>query len=254
MKKNNNPIIVYWSPYYPVHQVVSDWSFLYPSPKTLFSDLYKNKEKENTGSSFFTCPALANKTKKMLVFKSAMNTSHEYDFTDNKEFLNPMTDHYIQLQKRRQASVDFGSSVSYSLEYMFFAEESLEAYFTPPMFHEPKYTKYGAVIPGQYNIGSWFRPYNFEVQLWKNKGEIHIEEDEPLFYVEFQTDRPILLKRFNITERMFLYSNANAGSASLFGLGESLSKRYKRFKDVGYREKILTEIKQNLIDEEPYKF
>jgi hypothetical protein len=252
--KNNNPIVVYWSPYYPVNQMANDWSFLYPNPKTLFSELYKDKQKENIGRSFFTCPAFASKTKKMLVLRNATNSSHEYDFTNNQEYLKPIGDLGIELRKLRQASVEFGSTLSYSLNYMFFAEESLEAYFTPPMFHEPKYTKYGTAIPGQFNIGNWFRPYNFEIQLWKEKGEVHLKENEPLFYVEFQTDRPVILKRFNITERLFVYSSANSGSASIFGLGESLSKRYKRFKDVGYREKILTEIKKNLIDEEPYKF
>ena len=64
----------------------------------------------------------------------------------------------------------------------------------------------------------------------------------------------IILKRFNITEKLFLYANANAASSSIFGLGDSLLKRYERFKNVGYREKILTEIKKNLVDEEPYKF
>ena len=38
MKKNNNPITIYWSPYYPITQMMSDWSFLYPKPKTLFSE------------------------------------------------------------------------------------------------------------------------------------------------------------------------------------------------------------------------
>jgi hypothetical protein len=254
MKKNNNPIIVYWTPYYPMHQVVSDWTFLYPKPKSLFSELYKNKQKENVGGSFFTCPALSNKIKKILVIRGATNTSYEYDFTDNKEYLNPITDQYLELKKVREPSVNFGPTVSYSLNYMFFAEESVEAYFTPPMFHEPKYTKYASAIPGQFNIGEWFRPFNFEVQLWKNKGEIHLEENEPLFYVDFQTNRPVILKRFNVTERLFLYSTAISGSSSIFGLGDSLSKKYERFKNVGYREKILTEIKKNLIDEEPYKF
>jgi hypothetical protein len=254
MKKNNNPITIYWSPYYPITQMMSDWSFLYPKPKTLFSELYKNKDKENVGRSFFTCPAFADKLKKTLVIRSATNSSHEYDFTDNKQYLNPITDLCIELQKIRQSSVTFGSTVSYSLNYMFFAEESVEAYFTPPMFHEPRYTKYASAIPGQFNIGEWFRPFNFEVQLWKNKGEIHLEENEPLFYVEFQTDRPVILKRFNVTETLFRYSNASTWSSSIFGLGDSLSKRYERFKNVGYREKILTEIKKNLVDEEPYKF
>jgi hypothetical protein len=254
MKKNNNPITVYWSPHYSANLLTNDWSLLYPKPKTLFSDLYKEKEKENTSRSFFTCPSFSNKSKKTLVFQNSCNSSHEYDFTNNKEYIKPISEHHLQLEKVRPATLSIGPTLNYSLSYIFFAEESVETYFIPPMFHEPKYLKYAAPIPGQFDIGNWFRPYNFEVQLWKNKGEIHLEENEPIFYVDFQTDRPIILKRFNITERLMLYSSEMSNSGSIFKFGESLFKKYTRFNSVGYKEKILTEIKKNLIEEEPYKF
>jgi len=40
----------------------------------------------------------------------------------------------------------------------------------------------------------------------------------------------------------------------LLGNFKPLASKYQKFKDVGFKEKILTEIKKNLIEEEPYKF
>ena len=43
MKQNKNPIVIYWSPLMSAAEPVTDWTFLYPEPKNLFSDLVKNK-------------------------------------------------------------------------------------------------------------------------------------------------------------------------------------------------------------------
>jgi hypothetical protein len=54
-------------------------------------------------------------------------------------------------------------------------------------------------------------------------------------------------------EKLLSYKTANIEYSSFFGKKIPLIDRYKRFKEVGLREKILTEIKNNLIEEVPYK-
>jgi hypothetical protein len=253
MKKNKNPIIIYWSPFMSDDAPKIDWTLLYPEPKTVFADLVKDKTKHSGKDSYFACPAVTNKLKNIFVFFNSLKSSHTYDYTDGKEEIQLLNNHGLHLQKTRPSSVNKGPTLLYSLSYIFFSEESLDAYFTPPMFHKPGYIKYGHTMPGEFNVGEWFRPYNFEVQVWNDKGEIHIEEDEPLFYVEFKTDRPIILKKFNCNKTLTLYAESNAISSFVFGRGEGLLKKYKRFKDVGFREKILTEIKKNLVDQDPIR-
>jgi hypothetical protein len=90
--------------------------------------------------------------------------------------------------------------------------------------------------------------------MWKESGTFSIEDGEPLFYVEFKTDRPIVLHRFSKSEKLLQYQLANMHSNLLFGPFQTLSEKYEKFKQVGFKEKILTEIKKNLIDEVPYKF
>ena len=247
MGKNNNPINIYWA--IPSDETESqDWSFLYPKPKTLFSELAQDRSKQNPG--FFSCPAVSEKMKKILVFKSPMDSSHSY----NEESITPNTEKFINAEIVRKPTIANGPTISFSLYYFMFSEEPLNVYSTPPFFHEPKHTKFASVVPGEFDIGRWFRPFTFEVQTWNKEGRFELEENEPMFYMEFKTDRPIILNRFILTKKLRQYEQAAINSRHMFKYFLPLNKKYESFKNVGLREKILTEIKKNLIEEDPYKF
>ena len=248
----SKPINIYYSPVYSGND---DWTFLFPKPKTLFNNLRENKSDEASNGFMLSCPAISDKTRKILVFNSPMSFKIEYGWNSiNDNYIRGIGDVLINAEYVREPSFNFGPCISFAMSNIFFADEPVDAYFTPPMFHKPGYTNYGSVIPGEFNVGKWFRPYNFETQMWSNSGVIEVQEGEPLFYVEFKTDRPINLHRFNLSTKTNQYLLANVGSTRIFGRGQTLLSRYKRFEDVGFREKILTEIKNNLIDEEPLKF
>jgi len=242
----NKPINVYWTPSIDNPDNV-DWTLLYPKPESLFINQVKNQNKDTKNESFFACPAVANKFKKTLVFSNALNSSYVFEYENIKN----ISKNYIGAECIRQPSVDYGFMYRISLGYLLFADEPLNVYFTPPMFHRPGYTLNGTIIPGEFDIGQWFRPFNIEIQTWDKTGELHFKEDEPLFYAELKTNRPILLHRFNYTQKIDNYSRLCIGK-NIFG-SESLFSRYTRFNKVGLREKILTEIKKNIIDEEPLK-
>jgi hypothetical protein len=251
MKDNKTPITVYYSEATSANRG-GEWSFLYPKPKTLYHELLQDKSSTSGPESLFACPAANVKYKNILVFKNTMSCSYEFDYTDENSqdsYIKNTTPNSIQIEKKRPAALKFGPSLELALNYLLFADEPLMASFTPPFFHKPEYTKYGAVIPGEFDIGQWYRTFNMEVQMWSNKGEFHLKEDEPLFYVELKTDRPIILKRFKANDYLCEVATEAPSTRSLFGDHEGLPKRYKRFRDVGLREKILTEIKKNLIDE-----
>ena len=251
---DKEPITIYWSPNTSIDIDGFDWSFLYPNPKTLFHEISLIKSKETDSGTYLSCPAVSNKFKKIIIFKSPMSCSYKYDFLNNPKTIEPLTKNYISLNSLRPPTTSLGPTLKFSLEYVFFSDQSVDAYFTPPMFHKPEYMKYGSVIPGEFNIGKWLRPFNFEIQTWSQTGEIHLKENEPLFYVEIKTEKPIILKKFEISNKLSGYIKSNIGTTDLFGRGQTLISRYKKFYEIGMREKILTEIKKNLIEEEPYKF
>jgi hypothetical protein len=229
-----------------------DWSFLYPKPTTLFKDHFKNKDKEST-NHFFMCPASATKMKKTLVFHSPMSFGYNYDFSDGNQELSASGKQGLLMYPPRDRMLTNGPNFKIGLGYSFFANESLEVSFTSPFFHKTKYTESCSTIPGNFDIGNWYRPFGIEIQTWSNKGNIEFIEGEPLFYAEFKTDRPIVIKRYKQTDALIKYSETCMKTPEVFGLGETLIKKYNRFRSVGLREKILYEIEKNVFDEEPFQ-
>jgi hypothetical protein len=179
-----------------------------------------------------------------------MTFGYDYDFSGDEKILNLNTDNGIAMNNIRDNMLSIGPNFKLSLGYAMFADESLEVSFTSPFFHKVEYMKNASTIPGNFDIGQWYRPYSLEFQTWSNKGSISFIEDEPMFYVEFKTDRPIVLKRYQQTELLTKYSNTSLDNIRMFGLGQTLKSRYDRFKSIGMREKILTEINKNIIDED----
>ena len=248
-------ITVYWSG--NVSEVDGkDWTFLYPKPRSLFASIKEhisdiNPDIQTSGSSnILACPAISAKSKKIIVFNSPMTISYKYKLLDNNECLvEPISKEYLDFTVLRQPTLDYGPCISFSLGYYFFSEEPLDSYFTPPMFHPTQYTRYGSPIFGEFDIGQWFRPFNFEVQMWDKEGEFHIKEGEPLFYVEFKTDKKIILKRFNLTGQLKKISTSCVESGMLFGRREPFEERYRRFNDTGMGDIVLDQISKNIINE-----
>lgn len=246
----NKEINIYWAPVLThTFTDIEDLSFLYPKPETLFQNLSKNKIPADSPVSYFRCPAISNKMKHTFVFKNTMDFSYKYDFTDNKKEIVQTSDMAIGMGILRDQQLTTGPNIAVHLEWIFFSDEEVDAFFTPPYFHEPKYTKYASIIPGEFNIGNWFRPYVMEVQAWNNSGELKFENNEPLFYLELKTDKKINLKRFEYNKTLHGYAKSCMNTTLHFGSNQGLFSRYTRFKEVGMREKILTEIKKNLIED-----
>lgn len=244
------PITIYWANEDNYDTELEDLTFIYPKPETLFNNLNKNKNKKNTSfNTYFSCPAVSEKFKKILIFNNAAECSYFYDFSNNNNLISSNSNYSYSVQRTRDSSLNIGPTLEFPQRYYFFSDSPVDAYFTPPMFHKPEYTKYGTVIPGEFNIGKWFRPFNFEMQLWSNTGEIIFKENEPLFYVEFKTDRRIEFKQFNVTKQIRKYSNSVINSRDIHGFGKTLAYKYNKFLSYNMQEKILNEIKRNLIDE-----
>lgn len=249
---DDNVINVYWAPR-STHEdpEVGEWSMLYPEPVTLFSELQSKRMKGAGEDTYFSCPATNDKYRKTLVFKNEMESSYEFDFTNEDKSLNyikPTSQRWVNYDILRPPTIADGPMVNFSLYYSLFADQPLEAVFTPPMLHKPQYTQYGTCVPGQFDIGQWFRPYPFEVQMWNMKGEFHLKQGEPLFYVEFKTQKKVVLHRYKMNGAISHYLAAGAQSKKQFGAGFSLQDRYERFKRTRMKDLIMKEIKANLLD------
>jgi len=252
MKKN--PIVVYWSTIDNSRtNPTLDLSYLYHEPTNLFADIKSRRVESLPKNSYFACPAVSNKFKKTLVFKNSVSCEYIYSFEDETRIIAPTTEGFIPVYEFRDDAIIDGPTIEFAMGNIFFAEESLDINFTPPYFHKPQYMKEASIMPGGFDVGQWFRPYNLELQFWQKSGTFSFQEDEPLFYAEFLTNRPVILKKFVMNEPLIKYMNSTVASTELFGKGQTLLSRYTKFKNVGLRDKILLEIKKNLVEADPIK-
>jgi hypothetical protein len=250
MSIKKEPLIIYWAPMSHVNSGNGEWNLLYDDPYNRYKNLVKNKSKFADLNSFFACPAFTDKAKKTFVFKNPMKSSYKYNFSDinntNIEVIYPNKP-FLSIKSNRTECISEKPQIILPMKYLFFCEEPLLATFSAPYFDEPKYLKYGAIAPGTFDIGQWFRPYPVEITLWKNKGEFHIEEDEPLFYVEFLTDREIEIKRFKANEEIISYAESCSNAQSTIKARVSLLERYKKFNSTKMNKLVIKEIKENIL-------
>ena len=238
------PLVVYWAPAVDIND--GSWDLLYAEPVNLYSYLMSDKNPNRGLTNYLLCPSASRKFKKSYMITQPQDSSYFYDFTDkDNPVIAPLTQRALNCNVVRPSTINAGPTIEFALRYIFFAEESLNARFTPPMFHPAKHTKYGTTIPGDMDIGSWFRPFPLEMQLWGDSGEINFEEGEPLFYVEFDTEREIILKRFSFDQELHNYSKH---CVSFYNQEYSLIKRYNRFKITKMNEMVLKAIKENTLD------
>jgi hypothetical protein len=255
--KETDTLTVYWAP-----AVVFDgdfnkppadaWftehgPFLYPDPRPLQSDLMLEKNPERGPLTYLSCPAATSVFKSTAVFYNSLECAYEYDLTspDSLHF-TASTPRFINYRVPRPPALLNKPTVQLQLQWIFFCEESLEMSITPPMFHKPMYLKYATTVPGTYDIGSWFRPVIFEIQLWESKGVLKFEQDEPLLYATFNTKRKVKLQRFSLNKVLQGYSIDSVSHT--LGRGMSLEDRYNLFNNTSMREMIIKEIKSNTIE------
>ena len=134
------------------------------------------------------------------------------------------------------------------MRYALFAEESLQLAINSPYFQKAEHLKYGAIVPGTFDIGNWYRPIIPEFNLWADNNYFHIQSGEPLMYWHFNTDKEIILKRYERTQKLSDIADSLVGF-KLVKSSSNLFSRYRNFNETSLRSIILKEIKNNLVED-----
>ena len=138
-------------------QETQDWSILYKEPKSinnyLTSNVNKNRNKDVNNRAYMSCTAFQRITNNLFVIENPMSSSYLFDNTIESTSKNSLS-----VMIKREPQLNNQILFEYDYPIIFFAEESLEIQYTPPYFLQAPHLQYGAVTPGQYNIGKWFRP------------------------------------------------------------------------------------------------
>lgn len=241
-QKFNAPINIYWA---PVYSGDSDWNMIYPDMDSLYDVLRINMNSDGPpNGNFFYCPAFSNLTKNTFIIKNPIK-SH-FIIENNK--LVPQGSAHIQSDMFHAPSILEKKQIVYVLRYIFFTdiEENIDITLTSPYFNNSEHFKYGMLIPGRFSINNWFRSTILEFSLWNDVKEFIVEKDEHLAYINFSTNKPINLIRFEMNEKLHKYCSA-CNTSSKWEPWIPLYDRYKRFKSSRLKSMILKEIKQNIV-------
>ena len=247
--KKNNQIVVYWCPWWDPKKDIN-LDVLYRKPENVYRDLIKNFEPKDEFANFMNCPAVSEKLKRTYVIKNVAETEIEVFINDDGypdiryiNTRNTNTPAYMP----HAPTLRNQYLVEYQMAFGLFAEESLEVSMTSPFFHKAEHLKYGAIVPGQFDIGRWYRPLMAEFNLWSDNSKLHVPEGDPLMYWEFHTDKEIVLKRYSMTPKLFNIATTLI-NFKILRKWSKLLPRYQYFKESSMREIVLKEIKNNLID------
>jgi len=255
MKKDNkDPIIVYWAPHSipDDDSIVGNWNMMYHEPTNVFKHWteFDIKTDDSRNDSFIKCPAFKNLTKNMYFWPWPFDSSYSYEagFGDSSQVqVNPLSQSFVAAFPPRDQSMTVGPSIEFAYKLHMLAEEPLEVMLTGPYLQKAEYQKYGFLTSGQFDIGQWFRTINVEIQMYGNKGEIHFKKNEPVFYLNFLTDRKVIFKRFELTSEIDTYSRKCVTAKSMFGQRLPLTESYKIFNKSRTRDILIKKIKENLI-------
>lgn len=251
MEKDDNEIVVYWSPSFSkVPGDMYDWNMLYTDPVNFLDKQKSSRAAQSKADNYLYCPAFKDMFKNTFEFSNCDFTS-KYAVTEqsNGEFV-PQSSSYIDLEYRRPSSVEDTKMLMLAQQWQFFCEESLMMEVTPPYFSQAKHMENGAFVPGTFDIGRWFRPINLEFQLQGDDANTFtLPKGDPMFYVKFNTDRKVVLKRYMLTEEIKKVATSIQATRHLFGNFRPLADRYRDFEKSRTREQVLKLIKQNLLED-----
>jgi hypothetical protein len=212
----------------------------------VYSDLQSQRTSNSNPANFLSCPAVRDSWHNVFMFspKQTSEVTYARDLVLRTKDL-PIS----QLRKPHLIKTNIFNLDSPSY---FFCKEPLQIKVTAPYFHNVDYQAKGTFIGGIFDIGRWFRPIQSEIITWDEIGEITFTEGQPLFYVEFLTDSPVILKQFRINPIIETLASAlvNSPYQNTDNMQGSLESRYQAFETSEFREGLLNEIKDALVSKD----
>lgn len=238
--------VVYWAPW--DNPSCYAQRFLgYSEPINVLTDCLNKSNKDNKMDNFFSCPAFVNSVKNTFLFTSPGNCNVEFkeDYIIPKHSPNVPYDNNALVFKA--PSMKNSYTIRFAAQWIFFSEDDLTIESQHPYLHKTQVSDYGFYVPGSMNISTWFRPLEYAFQCWEDVNKFKVSQNDPLMYVRFNTSENITLKKFYLTDELF---NLSMSCVRLkdYWRERNLKKLYNIFEASKIRNKILKEIKLNIME------
>ena len=209
--------------------------------KRLFS--IKKSDSSNPNNNINQCPAMYSYLKNVFALKSIydynfsikdngiVSSMHDQQFMDNHVIIRDIEQKFF----------------SFSQKYIFFTDEDslkMTAYLHP-IFEKNEIEKTTFSIPGEFDIGKWFRNIEFPFYLKDEYSSFNIRREDFYTYVKFDTEEKIIFKQFIPVPAVEFYLNSTLSSYSNMTHGKnSLNNYYEMLK---FKDNIIEEINKNLV-------
>lgn len=239
MDNSVEPIIIYWAAFsLPERQ--TRMNMIWDPPVRLIDILPASHSKE---SSYRTCTGANN------LFIQTYTLIHPIDVSLKVEgdFDAPIIDTNFNAWNTRPAAFKNCYSIDYDFGWIFFAEESVIMKQTPPYLHNTSDKISATVASGAFDISKWFRPVYPSYILWEGVNSLTLTKGQPAFYLEFQTNRKIILKHFELTSELKNISDEIVKHKDIFPK-ESFIDMYNKFIKSHRDKRIIKLIKENVLE------
>jgi hypothetical protein len=170
-----------------------------------------------------------------------------HDDTSKDEYYLPVESR-ISLRRARPTSYRGFVNFSYNLSWLFLASESVEMRMGPPTFPVTTPSQNSILAFGKYNAGKWFRPVNLDYHIPLESETFVVKENQPLMFLEFETEKKIEFVRFKNTNTIVNLSKDFFDSPNRWGKTMTLERRYEMAEKSGLINLVMSEIKKNLVE------
>lgn len=234
-ERYNVTVNVYWS-------CLEDEWLRAEEPENIFSSFY-NKfsiSRSDKNSHPFFCPAFKNELNNVFSVKSIYDYSFEVqgDSVTSSLYDQKFFDEHVEIRSLDNKLFGFKNWFSF-----FSDENSLPMSQQHPFLEDNNITNSCITVPGQFDIGRWYRTVHYAFYLKKHSSTFSIEEGEVLYYVKFHTKEKINLIQYRQSDRLNDLLDDVQNSRNFLGI-KGLDYYYKIFK---IKKEVLKEIRKNLI-------
>lgn len=235
---------IFWSTVYPM-DVYSDYNMLYKEPSPLLPEILKDRGPENP-HDYFACPAFHLHSANMFVIRSTLDTHvgiQKEGFTALDEHSKLTGKLFSFLHPTRKGF----RSILFDHRMLFFSETPVTLSTYPAYMHRTEIQSKLTYVPGAYDISKWLRPLQGTYEVPETIQSIQIHEDDPLYYVKFDTPEKVRLKRFQVVPELLAITHGCV-HYKLFRPQSSLNRVYAAFTQSKQHKRTLKLIKENLLD------
>jgi len=191
-------ITVYWSPWAMIDRMTL-MNLVMEPPKHVWKTLPAVDDRTPRINNYRACPASTTHLKNTYVLSCPY--SDRVDFSGDT--FNPSFTATNNIWMSRNSSFENSYVIDCDFQWIFFADQPLTMKVTPPYLHKTSVSSTGYLTPGRFDIHRWFRPVSSTFHLFPGETSLTMTEDEPLAYVEFDTEERVVLKQFELSQEIF---------------------------------------------------